>query len=167
MLWFQMPTPAVRTKRPQSYQRRWVDTMAQQVHGIHGAQPHQHDDIDAANRAAFEECFRIVKAAWTEDLIEVPGQLRVLPAPLLQTLQRHAHAGVVDSRQGSQLPQVQPSLLAAQIQCQIRSPVSPSISELFPPFLLHPFHHFHDLRPPRSTHESSIARNFCRSSSLR
>ena len=30
------------------YQRRWVDTMAQQVHGIHGAQPHQHDEIDAA-----------------------------------------------------------------------------------------------------------------------
>src|SRR5947208_15564547 len=29
------------------YQRRWVDTMAQQVHGIHGAQPHPHDDIDA------------------------------------------------------------------------------------------------------------------------
>ena len=61
------------------YQRRWVDTMAQQVHGIHGAQPHQHDEIDAANRAAFEECFRIVKAAWTEDLVEVPGQYWRVP----------------------------------------------------------------------------------------
>ena len=39
------------------YQRRWVDIMAQQTHGIHGALPHQHDEIDAANRAAFEENF--------------------------------------------------------------------------------------------------------------
>jgi len=26
--------------------------MAQQTHGIHGALPHQHDAVDAANRAA-------------------------------------------------------------------------------------------------------------------
>ena len=39
------------------YQRRWVDIMAQQTHGIHGALPHQHDAIDEANRLAFEECF--------------------------------------------------------------------------------------------------------------
>ena len=43
------------------YQRRWVDIMAQQTHGIHGALPHQHDEIDAANRAAFEENFQIIK----------------------------------------------------------------------------------------------------------
>src|SRR6478735_4281627 len=61
------------------YQRRWVDIMAQQTHGIHGAQPHQHDEIDAANRAAFEECFRIVKAAWTEDFIDIPGQYWRVP----------------------------------------------------------------------------------------
>ncbi|MBV9014609.1 MAG: LLM class flavin-dependent oxidoreductase, partial [Alphaproteobacteria bacterium] len=51
------------------YQRRWVDTMAQQTHGIHGALPHQHDEIDAANRAAFEECFAIIKKAWTEPML--------------------------------------------------------------------------------------------------
>lgn len=45
------------------YQRRWVDTMAQQLHGIHGATPGQHDSIDEANRAAFEEHFRIIKKA--------------------------------------------------------------------------------------------------------
>ncbi|MBN9494976.1 LLM class flavin-dependent oxidoreductase, partial [bacterium] len=28
------------------YQRRWVDTMAQHLHGIHGATPGQHDAID-------------------------------------------------------------------------------------------------------------------------
>ena len=61
------------------YQRRWVDIMAQQTHGIHGAQPHQHDAIDAANRAAFEECFRIIKAAWTQDLLEYDGRYWRIP----------------------------------------------------------------------------------------
>ena len=28
------------------YQRRWVDTMAQQAHGVRGVQPHEHDAID-------------------------------------------------------------------------------------------------------------------------
>src|SRR3989442_2793653 len=55
------------------YQRRWVDVMAQQTHGIHGALPHEHDEIDAANRAAFEECFRIIKEAWTSDLLSYDG----------------------------------------------------------------------------------------------
>ncbi len=62
------------------YQRRWVDVMAQQTHGIHGAQPHQHDEIDAANRAAFEECFDIILRAWTEDLLEVDGHYWRVPA---------------------------------------------------------------------------------------
>src|SRR5262249_35383144 len=56
------------------YQRRWVDVMAQQTHGIHGAVPHEHDAIDAANRAAFEECFRIIKRAWMEDLLAYEGR---------------------------------------------------------------------------------------------
>ncbi len=62
------------------YQRRWVDVMAQQTHGIHGARPHQHDAIDEANRAAFEECFQIIKAAWTEDLIDYDGRYWKIPA---------------------------------------------------------------------------------------
>jgi alkanesulfonate monooxygenase SsuD/methylene tetrahydromethanopterin reductase-like flavin-dependent oxidoreductase (luciferase family) len=61
------------------YQRRWVDVMAQQTHGIHGALPHQHDEIDAANRAAFEECFGIIKAAWTSDLLEYQGRYWRVP----------------------------------------------------------------------------------------
>ncbi|MFZ0888759.1 MAG: LLM class flavin-dependent oxidoreductase [Candidatus Binataceae bacterium] len=61
------------------YQRRWVDIMAQQTHGIHGAQPHQHDEIDAANRAAFEECFRIIKKAWTEDMLSYQGRYWRIP----------------------------------------------------------------------------------------
>jgi alkanesulfonate monooxygenase SsuD/methylene tetrahydromethanopterin reductase-like flavin-dependent oxidoreductase (luciferase family) len=61
------------------YQRRWVDTMAQQTHGIHGALPHQHDAIDAANRAAFEENVRIIKQAWTQDLVDYQGQYWKVP----------------------------------------------------------------------------------------
>ena len=62
------------------YQRRWVDIMAQQTHGIHGAFPHQHDAIDEANRGAFEECFRIVKAAWMDDLLAYDGRYWRIPA---------------------------------------------------------------------------------------
>ncbi|HKV54988.1 MAG TPA: LLM class flavin-dependent oxidoreductase [Candidatus Binataceae bacterium] len=61
------------------YQRRWVDIMAQQTHGIHGAQPHQHDEIDAANRAAFEECYRIIKKAWTEESLSFDGRYWRVP----------------------------------------------------------------------------------------
>ncbi len=61
------------------YQRRWVDTMAQQLHGIHGATPGEHDAIDAANRAAFEEHFRIIKAAWTQDMMSYSGKYWQIP----------------------------------------------------------------------------------------
>lgn len=61
------------------YQRRWVDVMAQQLHGIQGAQPHQHDAIDEANRAAFEESFRIIKKAWTEDMLSYQGRYWRIP----------------------------------------------------------------------------------------
>jgi alkanesulfonate monooxygenase SsuD/methylene tetrahydromethanopterin reductase-like flavin-dependent oxidoreductase (luciferase family) len=62
------------------YQRRWVDIMAQQTHGIHGALPHQHDAIDEANRAAFDEAFQIIKRAWTEDLLAIDGRYWRVPA---------------------------------------------------------------------------------------
>src|SRR6476661_9369287 len=61
------------------YQRRWVDVMAQQTHGIHGALPHQHDAVDEANRAAFEENVRIIKQAWTQDLVDYQGQYWKVP----------------------------------------------------------------------------------------
>ncbi len=61
------------------YQRRWVDIMAQQTHGIHGAQPHQHDAIDDANRAAFEECYQIIKKAWTEETLSYDGKYWRVP----------------------------------------------------------------------------------------
>ena len=61
------------------YQRRWVDIMGQQTHGIHGAQPHQHDEIDAANREAFEENFRIIKLAWTSETLSYDGKYWRIP----------------------------------------------------------------------------------------
>jgi alkanesulfonate monooxygenase SsuD/methylene tetrahydromethanopterin reductase-like flavin-dependent oxidoreductase (luciferase family) len=62
------------------YQRRWVDVMAQQMHGIHGATPGQHDEIDQANREAFEECFQIIKLAWTQDMMAFKGKYWQVPA---------------------------------------------------------------------------------------
>lgn len=61
------------------YQRRWVDVLAQQTHGIHGASPDAPEEIDAANRAAFEECFEIVKKCWTEDLLSYQGKYWKIP----------------------------------------------------------------------------------------
>jgi alkanesulfonate monooxygenase SsuD/methylene tetrahydromethanopterin reductase-like flavin-dependent oxidoreductase (luciferase family) len=61
------------------YQRRWVDTMAQQLHGIHGVTPGQHDQIDQTNRDAFEEHFQIIKRAWTEDMLEFQGKFWQIP----------------------------------------------------------------------------------------
>ncbi len=61
------------------YQRRWVDVMAQHTHGVHGAVPNQHDDIDAANRAAFEENFRIIKKCWTDEMLTHEGKLWRIP----------------------------------------------------------------------------------------
>ena len=61
------------------YQRRWVDVMAQHAHGIHGALPHQHDEVDAANRAAFEECFQIIKKCWTEEMLSYQGKFWKIP----------------------------------------------------------------------------------------
>jgi alkanesulfonate monooxygenase SsuD/methylene tetrahydromethanopterin reductase-like flavin-dependent oxidoreductase (luciferase family) len=54
--------------------------MAQQTHDIHGALPHQHDAIDAANRAAFEENFQIIKKAWTQEMLTYDGKYWKVPA---------------------------------------------------------------------------------------
>jgi alkanesulfonate monooxygenase SsuD/methylene tetrahydromethanopterin reductase-like flavin-dependent oxidoreductase (luciferase family) len=53
--------------------------MAQQTHGVSGALPHQHDAIDATNREAFEECFQIIKRAWTSELLSYEGKYWKIP----------------------------------------------------------------------------------------
>ena len=61
------------------YPRRWVDVMAQHAHGIHGAPARQHDEVAAANRAAFEECFQIIKKCWTEEMLSYQGKFWKIP----------------------------------------------------------------------------------------
>ena len=62
------------------YQRRWVDIMAQQTHGVSGTLPHQHDDIDRVNREAFEENWQIIKKCWTEEMLTFDGKFWKVPA---------------------------------------------------------------------------------------
>ena len=62
------------------YQRRWVDTLAQQYHNVHAAPSKDRDEeVDRVNRAAFEEFFAIVKLAWTEDTFSYNGQFWQIP----------------------------------------------------------------------------------------
>ncbi len=61
------------------YQRRWVDVMAQQTHGISSALPGQRSEVDDINREAFEECFTIIKKCWTEDFMEFKGKYWNIP----------------------------------------------------------------------------------------
>jgi alkanesulfonate monooxygenase SsuD/methylene tetrahydromethanopterin reductase-like flavin-dependent oxidoreductase (luciferase family) len=62
------------------YQRRWVDTLAQQYHNVHAAPAGQRDaEVDRVNRAAFEEFFNIVRLAWTQDTFSYDGQFWQIP----------------------------------------------------------------------------------------
>jgi alkanesulfonate monooxygenase SsuD/methylene tetrahydromethanopterin reductase-like flavin-dependent oxidoreductase (luciferase family) len=64
------------------YQRRWVDTLAQQYHNVHAAPSKDKDaEVDRVNRAAFEEFFEIVRTAWTQDTFSYRGQFWQIPAP--------------------------------------------------------------------------------------
>ena len=63
------------------YQRRWVDVLAQHLHGIHGAVVGEEGAIDQANRAAFEEHFQIIKKAWTEETFSFQGKYWQIPPP--------------------------------------------------------------------------------------
>ena len=61
--------------------------------------PHQHDRIDDANRAAFEECFRIIKAAWTQDYMSYRGDFWQVPpkgTPWTMEATERWGGGVVD-----------------------------------------------------------------------
>ena len=62
------------------YQRRWVDVMAQQTHGVSGTLPHHHDAIDQTNREAFEENWQIIKKCWTEEMLSFQGKFWKIPA---------------------------------------------------------------------------------------
>ena len=55
------------------YQDRWVAIMGQQYRAI-GTQSDQTPN-DVRNREIFEEMFKIIKAAWTQDTVEYKGCL--------------------------------------------------------------------------------------------
>jgi alkanesulfonate monooxygenase SsuD/methylene tetrahydromethanopterin reductase-like flavin-dependent oxidoreductase (luciferase family) len=85
------------------YQRRWVDTLAQQYHNVHAAPSAQRDEeVDRVNRAAFEEFFEIVRLAWTRDTFSYQGQFWQVPPPdvpwdldATRTMGRGAEGGIV------------------------------------------------------------------------
>ncbi|MGI8925820.1 MAG: LLM class flavin-dependent oxidoreductase [Tepidiformaceae bacterium] len=64
------------------YQRRWVDTLAQQYHNVHAAPTAERDaEVDRVNRAAFEEFFEIVRLAWTQETFSYKGTFWQVPPP--------------------------------------------------------------------------------------
>lgn len=85
------------------YQRRWVDTLAQQYHAVHAAPSKERDaEVDRVNRAAFEEFFDIVRTAWTQDTFSYRGTFWQVPPPGIpweleatRTMGRGAEGGVV------------------------------------------------------------------------
>lgn len=62
------------------YQRRWVDTLAQPYRVVHATSSDQ-GEVDRLNREAFEEFFRIIKLAWTEDTFSYDGKFWKIPPP--------------------------------------------------------------------------------------
>ncbi len=77
------------------YQRRWVDTLAQQYHDVHAAPSKERDvEVDRVNRAAFEEFFEIVRLAWTQDTFSYQGNFwQVPPANIPWTLEATQRMG--------------------------------------------------------------------------
>ncbi|MGH7857738.1 MAG: LLM class flavin-dependent oxidoreductase, partial [Candidatus Binatia bacterium] len=60
------------------YQRRWVDTLAQPYRVVHATSSDQ-GEVDRLNREAFEEFFRIIKLAWTQDTFSYDGKFWKIP----------------------------------------------------------------------------------------
>lgn len=61
------------------YQQRWVNALAQHLHV--GATRSDKSEMDAINRAAFEEALEIIKLAWTRETFHYSGKFWTLPAP--------------------------------------------------------------------------------------
>jgi alkanesulfonate monooxygenase SsuD/methylene tetrahydromethanopterin reductase-like flavin-dependent oxidoreductase (luciferase family) len=61
------------------YQRRWVDVIGQRMHT--NTASFLDRDADARNRQLFSEHFRVLKAAWTDDLLQYKGEHYEVPFP--------------------------------------------------------------------------------------
>ena len=67
------------------YQRRWVDVLGQ--HMGNRAASLGDEEADARNRKLFAEHFRILKAAWTDDLLQYKGEHYEVPYPYDEGIQ--------------------------------------------------------------------------------
>jgi alkanesulfonate monooxygenase SsuD/methylene tetrahydromethanopterin reductase-like flavin-dependent oxidoreductase (luciferase family) len=61
------------------YQRRWVDVLGQRMNAAASSRNDQ--DADDRNRQLFSEHFRLLKAAWTDDLLQYKGEFYEVPFP--------------------------------------------------------------------------------------
>ena len=61
------------------YQTRWLNSMAQKLH-VQGTSSDQ-GEVDRANRRAFEEHFRILKLAWSDEGFSFKGDFWEYPYP--------------------------------------------------------------------------------------
>ena len=82
------------------YQDRWTNVLGQHYH-VTGA-PMDGSEVDAHNRAVFEEVFKIMKMAWTEESIRFKTKYYEVPAPYEQGIQRWPVAKNWTSKYGAQ-----------------------------------------------------------------
>ena len=68
------------------YQDRWSNILGQQYH-VTGT-PMDGSETDLHNRDVYEEMFKIVKMAWTEETIRFKGKYYEIPAPYETGIQR-------------------------------------------------------------------------------
>ena len=63
------------------YQSRWLNPMAQQLHGVGAIHSTQKADNDQVNREAFQEVYEILKLAWGEKPFRYKGKYYQYPHP--------------------------------------------------------------------------------------
>jgi alkanesulfonate monooxygenase SsuD/methylene tetrahydromethanopterin reductase-like flavin-dependent oxidoreductase (luciferase family) len=68
------------------YQDRWSNILGQHCH-VTGT-PMDGSAVDLHNREVFEELYRIVKAAWTEDSVRFKGKYYQIPTPFEEGIRR-------------------------------------------------------------------------------
>ena len=68
------------------YQDRWVNVLGQKYHAA--GSPMDGSSIDQHNRQVFEEVYRVMKLAWTEDAISYKGNYYEVPFPYKEGIRR-------------------------------------------------------------------------------
>jgi len=63
------------------YQSRWLNPMAQQLHGVGATITYDKKDNDTVNREAFQEVYEILKLAWGKEPFRYKGKYYEYPFP--------------------------------------------------------------------------------------